>query len=102
MILSWLAIHGLSVEEYIALLEQQRDSDGLEVWAVSIALGQPINVIFEDAVWSTAAEGFDYLYPSLLLMSHVTAVLCEEEPQEEEDLSHLGTAASPHVQLHSR
>ncbi len=39
MILSWLAICGLSVEEYIALLEQQRDSDGLEVWAASMALG---------------------------------------------------------------
>ena len=70
MILSWLAIHGLSVEEYIALLEQQRDSDGLEVWAVSIALGQPINVIFEDAVWSTVVEGFDHLYPSAMWLQY--------------------------------
>ncbi len=53
-------------------------------------------------VWSTATEGFDYLYPSLLLTSHAITVLCEEELQEEEDISHLGAAALLHVQSHSR
>ena len=63
---------------------------------MSIALGQPINIIFDDAVWLTAAEGFNHSYSSLLLTSHVTAILCEEEPQVEEDLSHLGAAAPSH------
>ena len=94
IIVSWLVIHGLTVDEYVALLEQQRESDGLEVWAASMALGQPINVIFCDMVWSISVEGFDHSHPSLLLTSHATAVLCEEIPNED-DLSHLGTAAPP-------
>ncbi len=66
----------------------------MEVWAASLALGQPINIIFGDTVWSTSVEGFDHSYPSLLLTSHTTAVLCKEMLNED-DLSHLGTAASP-------
>ena len=84
-------VRGLSIEEYVAILEQGCDSDGLEVWIASVALGQPLNVIFESMVWSMAVDGFDHAYPSLLLTSHATAVLCmEEKEMEESDLSHLG------------
>ena len=78
----------------MAILEQGCNSDGLEVWIASVALGQPLNVIFESMVWSTEVDGFDHAYPSLLLTSHATAVLCmEEKVMDESDLSHLGTAA---------
>ena len=92
IISSWLAICSLTVDEYVALLEQQKESDGLEAWAASIALGQPINVIFDDVVWSTSAAGFDHSYLLLLFTSHATAILCEEDPPED-DLSQMGEAA---------
>ncbi len=96
IISSWLAIRGLTIEEYVAILEQGCDSDGLEVWIALVALGQPLNMIFELTVWSTAVNGFDHAYPSLLLTSHATAVLCiEEKVMDESDLSHLGAAAQP-------
>ena len=95
IISSWLAIRGLTIKEYVMILEQGYESDGLEVWIASVALGQPLNVIFESTVWSTAINGFDHAYPLLLLTSHATAVLCEEEKVADDDLSHLGAAAPP-------
>ncbi len=98
IISSWLAVRGLTIEEYAVILEQGCDSNGLEVWAASITLGQPLNVVFKSLVWSTARDGFDHAYPLLLLTSHVTAVLCEEEKVAEDepaDLSHLSAAAAP-------
>ncbi len=95
---NWLAICGLDVEEYVILLMNGGAADGLEVWIASIALGQPLNIIFDNSVWAIAHDGFDYSYTSLLLTSHCTAVLCEYVPdkdQQEEDLSHLGVAAPP-------
>ncbi len=95
IISSWLAIRGLTIEEYIMILEQGCESDRLEVWIASMALGQPLNVIFESIVWSTAINGFDHAYPSLLLTSHATAVLCKEEKVADDNLLHLGAAAPP-------
>ncbi len=96
IISSWLAVRGLTIEEYVAILEQGHDSDGLEVWIASVALGQPLNMIFESTVWSTEVDGFDHAYPLLLLTSHATAVLCmEEKVMDKSDLSHLGAAAQP-------
>ena len=92
IIASWLVICGLTVDEYVALLEQQRESDGLEVWAASLAFRQPINIIFGDTVWSISVEGFDYSHPSLF----ATAVLFEEILNED-NLSQLGAAAPPPV-----
>ncbi len=100
IISSWLAIRGLTIEEYIMILEQGCESDRLEVWIASMALGQPLNIIFESSVWSTAFDGFDHSYPSLLLTSHATAILYEEEREvDEPDLSHLGAAAPPVLPL---
>ncbi len=94
IISSWLAVRGLSIEEYVAILEQGCNSDGLEVWITLVALGQPLNGIFESTVWSTVVDGFDHAYPSLLLICHATAVLYMEEKEiEESDLSHLGAVA---------
>ncbi len=91
---NWLEICGIDVEEYVAMLWNNCSADGLEVWITSLALGQPLNIIFESAVWLTAGDGFDHAYPSLLLTSHEEAILCEQEPQENvPDLSHLGAAA---------
>ncbi len=94
---NWLAICGLDVEEYMTLLIEGGTADGLEVWVASIALGQPLNVIFDNSLWAMAKDGFDYLYTSLLLTSYCTAVLCECVPDEDQDddLSHLGAAAPP-------
>ncbi len=64
----------------------------MEVWAASIALGQPINIIFDDVVWSASAAGFDHSHPLLLLTSYATAILCEEDPPKD-DLSQIGAAA---------
>ncbi len=80
---NWLAIHGLDVEEYITLLMDGGAADGLEVWIASIALGQLLNTIFDNSVWATACDSFDYFYTSLLLMSHCTAVLCECVPDKD-------------------
>ena len=67
------------------------------MWIASVALGKPLNVIL---VWSTASDGFDHSYPLLLLTSHATAVLCEEEREaDESDLSYLGAAVPPILPL---
>ena len=96
IISSWLVIRGLDLEEYIAMLQQDRDSDGLELWCASIVLNKPLNVVFELSVWSTALELFDTAYPSIVLTTHCSGVLCELAPDsaEEDDLSNLGAAAS--------
>ena len=100
IISSWLAVRGLTIEEYVTILEQGCESDGLEVWIASVALGQPLNIIFESSVWSTAFDGFDHSYPLLLLTSHTTVILCEEERvADKPDLSHLGAAAPPVLPL---
>ncbi len=57
-----------------------------------MALREPLNIIFESAVWSMAMDGFDHSYLSLLLTSHATTILCEAAP-DEDDLSHLGAVA---------
>ena len=100
IISSWLAVRGLTIEEYITILEQGHESDRLEVWIASMALSQPLNIIFESLVWSTAFDGFDHSYPLLLLTSHTTVILCEEERvADKPDLSHLGAAAPPVLPL---
>ena len=40
----------MDVEEYVAEMVQGGEADGLEVWVASMALGHPLNVIFESAV----------------------------------------------------
>ena len=77
---NWLAICRIDIEEYIAMLRNNCSADGLEVWITSLALGQPLNVIFESVVWSTMGDSFDHAYPSLLLTSYEEAILCEQEP----------------------
>ncbi len=90
VISSWLAVHGLDVSEYIALLQWGDEADGLEVWAASLALGRFMNVVMDDTVWATAHEGFNHGFPSLLMTNFGHAILCEVEL--EEDLPSLGAA----------
>ncbi len=50
MIEKWLAVHGLSLQEYFRMLGEGTASDGLEVWATSMALNCPLNIVMEDCV----------------------------------------------------
>ena len=49
MIEKWLAIRGLDLSEYLSHLEGDKESDGLELWLLSLASDHPINVIMDDS-----------------------------------------------------
>ncbi len=40
--------------------------DGLEVLLASIAMNTMINIVFEDSVWSSAREGPDFWFPTIV------------------------------------
>ena len=69
MIEKWLAIHGLNLQEYLGILGNNGASDGLEVWAASLAMNQPLNIIMADSVWCKAHDGLDFSYPTFMLTS---------------------------------
>ncbi len=69
MIEKWLAVRGISLQEYLEILGGNGSSDGLEIWAASMAMNQPVNVVMLDMIWSTAHEGLDFAYPTILLTS---------------------------------
>ena len=58
--------------------------DGLEIWAASMALNQPVNVVISDMIWSTAHKGLDFVYPTTLLTSYEHGMLCALEEQEQD------------------
>ena len=95
MIKKWLAVHGLSIQEYSMHLLANGSSDSLELWMASMAMNIPINVVIEDSIWSTARDGVELAYTLLLLTTYNDAILCCEVPDQ--DLSHEG-AASPSLQ----
>ena len=77
----------MDVEEYVALMAQGGEADGLKVWVASMALGHPLNMIFESVVWSTSADSFDIVYQSLLMTSYCMVVLCEHAPDPVEQMT---------------
>ncbi len=93
MIEKWLAVHGLSIQDYSVHLMANGSSDGLELWMASMVMNIPINMVMEDSVWTTARDGVELAYTSLLLTSYNDAILCCEVPNQ--DLSHEGAAAPP-------
>ncbi len=91
MIEKWLAVRGISLQEYLEILGGNGSSDGLEIWAASIAMNQPVNVVMSDMIWSTTPEGLDFTYPTILLTSYEHGMLCTlEEPEQDR-----GAAAPP-------
>ncbi len=94
IIVSWLAIYGLTVDEYMALLEQQRER---EWWSGSLGSLYGSRTAHQCYLWWHGLVyvcGGVWLLPSLLLTCHATVVLCEEIPNED-DLSYLGVAGPP-------
>ncbi len=91
MIEKWLAVHGLTLQDYLLHLKGQGTSDGLELWLTSMGMDTPFNVVLEDVVWSTSHAGIDFQYPIFMLVSYTDFILCEE--QLDDDLSQLGVVA---------
>ncbi len=59
IVTKWLAIRGLDLDEYITCLEGGGGSDGLELWAASLVMSRPINVVVESMVWSMGMAGVE-------------------------------------------
>ena len=91
MIEKWLAVHGLTLQDYLQHLKGQGASDGLELWLTSMGMDTPFKLVLEDVVWSTSWAGIDFQYPIFMLVSYTDFILCEE--QSDDDLSQLGAAA---------
>ncbi len=100
---SWLPVCSLDLSEYTAHLLSGGSSDGPEVLAASVAMNIPINVVMDDAVWSTALDGVELAFPTILLSSYDAGFMCvadqdsTDNPSQDTaaatDLSHLGAAA---------
>ncbi len=58
----WLAVQGLNLQEYLAILGGNGASDGLEVWAASLVMNQPLNMVMADSgvqpgmVWTSHTQ----------------------------------------------
>ncbi len=91
MIKKWLAVRGLDLEEYPSHLESNRESNGLELWLLSLASDYPINVVMDDRVFLTGISGVDFDYLTVVLLPSCEAFLCELDTSEDE----LGAAAAP-------
>ncbi len=87
----WLVMQGLDLSECLTHLEGDGQCDGLELWLIFMAMNKPINVVMEDAVWSTASEGVDILYLTIALVSTGDGIFCEQDDSEAE----LEAAALP-------
>ncbi len=61
-------------------------ADGLELWAVSVALGMHVTVVLESALWSTRLAGFK-MQDCMLMYGVDGAILCELSEQGDQDTS---------------
>ena len=56
MIKKWLALWGLELAEYLSHLQTEKDSDGLELWLISLASDRPCGhggpCVFYQCEWS--------------------------------------------------
>ena len=48
----WLAIYGLDLAKYLSHLESDKESNGLELWLLSLASDRPFNIVMEDSVFN--------------------------------------------------
>ncbi len=53
MIVKWIVIRGMNLQEYLDLLSTGTSVDGLKLWVASMAMNIPISIIMEDSIWST-------------------------------------------------
>ncbi len=84
MIEKWLAVHGLTLVDYIEHLLLGGTTDGLEVWLLSMATNTPVNIFQEDRVCSTSQQGLDLECPSIILISYHSGIWCKEGSEEAE------------------
>ncbi len=52
MIEKWLAVRGLDLVEYLSHLEGNKESDGLELWLLSLASDHPINMVMNNSFFN--------------------------------------------------
>ncbi len=78
MIEKWLVVRGLDLETYAVHLTSGGTSDGLELWCFLRATDQPVTVIMEKTVVSTAVEGIDLSQIMIMLSSYTSGYLCAQ------------------------
>ncbi len=78
---NWLALRGLTKEDYLDHLSSGGPVDGLELWCALVATRTPLNVVIEDTVWSTVHDGVDLQYISVMLCSYTTGFICCSEEE---------------------
>ena len=94
MIEKWLALRGLELAEYLSHLQTEKDSDGLELWLVSLASGRPINVVMEDHVFSTSMSGLDFDFPMIMLLPDCEGLLCKLDVLDDQPAATVPPLAS--------
>ena len=62
----WCSAWGSDLGLYHDHLAAGGASDGLEVLLALIAINTRINIAFEDLVWSSAREGLDFQFPTIV------------------------------------
>ena len=86
MIEKWLAVCGLTLADYLAHLRNRGTSDGLELWAFSLATNKPITIVQESSVWSMSVQGTDFQQIIVTMTSYTSGSLCTEEQSEAGDI----------------
>ncbi len=85
----------MDLETYAVHLMSGGTSDGLELWCFSQAIDQPVTVIMEQTVISTAAEGIDLLQIMIMLSSYTSGYLCVQVKSDASgDQQIMGSVAS--------
>ncbi len=90
MIEKWLAVRGLMLLDYLQYLSSGGTSDGLELWAFSLAMNCALTVVSNSAISSTARDGANFAQMTLMLVTYTSGRLCKltEEEQQEDALNH--------------
>ena len=99
MVEKWLAVWGLTLVDYLQHLQGKGTSDGLELWAFSLATDKPVTVVQESLVWSTSLQGADFQQLTVLMTTYNAGCLChlEEEDVPVSDPPQFGTAATQEI-----
>ncbi len=83
---AWWSIHNGSWLHQQVAFKYDHPADGLELWAVSVALGMHVTVVLESALWRTRLVGFE-LQDCMLMCGVDGAILCEWSKQGDRDTS---------------
>ena len=71
----WCSARGQELDDYYDHLGQGGPPDGLEVMLVLLAIDTRIEIIFSDTICTTAVEGIDFVYPTIVWAT-VGTLLC--------------------------